>query len=156
MSCHVPGFQNQGRGEILARGPADYLARTSVQFNGQIKPAFSGGDVSDIGHPDLVRPIRGWDFCQPVATQWQIVFALRGWRTKAAFLPGAQATLTHQSGYTVFSAAYSLCSQGDAESRAAISSTTFLEDGFDHFDKLLVPLAPWSLALIPMSVEAAF
>jgi hypothetical protein len=58
----APGFQDQGDGEIGARRPTGDFARTGVQLNGQIKPPFSGGDVSNISQPNLVRSIRGWDF----------------------------------------------------------------------------------------------
>jgi hypothetical protein len=84
------------------------------------------------------------------------VLTQRSLRAEAAFLLGVEAALAHQSGNTVFAAALALRSQCGANSWAAIGLTALLEDGFDHFDKLLVLLVPWTLALMPMSVEAAF
>ena len=84
------------------------------------------------------------------------MFALRGLRTKATFLPGTQATLTHQSGHAVFAALDALGSQGCAQSWAAIGLTTLRKNRSDHFNKLLVFLVPRSLRFLSVSVEAAF
>ena len=40
--------------EALTHGPADNLAAVEIQDGRQIKPAFLGFNVGEVGHPELV------------------------------------------------------------------------------------------------------
>ena len=48
------GAQDQRSVEVRPRGPADDLAAVNVQDRGEVKPASPGGDVGDVGDPDLI------------------------------------------------------------------------------------------------------
>jgi hypothetical protein len=37
----------------LAHRPADDLAGMQIQYGGEVKPAFAGGDVGQVGKPNL-------------------------------------------------------------------------------------------------------
>ena len=51
---HGQGLEDQGGAEGFAHGPAHDLAAVKVEDGGQVKPADLGGDVGDVGDPDLV------------------------------------------------------------------------------------------------------
>jgi len=38
----------------LAHRPADDLAAMQIQYGGEVKPAFAGGDVGQVGEPNLI------------------------------------------------------------------------------------------------------
>ena len=52
---HVQGFQSQGSVDTLGKGVAHNFSGTQVLDNGQIEPAFPGGNIGDIAHPGLIR-----------------------------------------------------------------------------------------------------
>ena len=41
----------------LAHRPADDLAGMQIQYGGEVKPAFAGGDVGQVGEPNLAGSI---------------------------------------------------------------------------------------------------
>ena len=52
--CHVEGFQSQGSVDAVGKGIAYNFSGTQVLNDGQVKPAFPGGNVGDIAHPGLI------------------------------------------------------------------------------------------------------
>jgi hypothetical protein len=43
--------------QCLAHRPADDLAGMQIQYGGEVKPAFAGRDVGQIGEPNLAGSI---------------------------------------------------------------------------------------------------
>ena len=52
---HVEGFQSQGSVDTLGKGVAHNFSGTQVLDDGQVEPAFPGGNIGDIAHPGLIR-----------------------------------------------------------------------------------------------------
>ena len=55
---HVEGFQSQGSVDALGKGVAYNFSGTQVLDDGQVEPAFPGGDVGNIAHPGLIRAFK--------------------------------------------------------------------------------------------------
>ena len=56
---HAPGRQDQLGVDVWVHGPADDPSAVEVHDAGQIEPTFFGGDVSDVGDPDLIGGVGG-------------------------------------------------------------------------------------------------
>lgn len=52
--CHVEGFQSQGSVDAVGKGIAHNFSGTQILDDGQVEPAFPGGNVGDITHPGLI------------------------------------------------------------------------------------------------------
>ena len=61
---HVQGFQSQRSIDTAGKGIAHNFSGTQVLDNGQVEPAFPGGNVGDIAHPGLI-----WLFKEKVSLQ---------------------------------------------------------------------------------------
>ena len=79
--------------------------------NNQVKPAFLGFNIGDVGHPNLVG--RGGLGCggQTIGRNGLIVMAVGRLDAIAAFLATAQALLLHEPGDAVASMAASFFAQ---------------------------------------------
>src|SRR6185503_3195009 len=53
--------------QVIRRGPAHDFPAVKVHDGGQVKPALSGADVSDVTHPDAIGRARFWGSRQPIA-----------------------------------------------------------------------------------------
>src|SRR5437870_13748711 len=82
----VPGSCHQMCSQRVVGVPADAAAGTGVENAGEIEPAFSGFDVSDVGDPNLVGTIRGRHLRQPVFGDGQLVAAIGGLLAEAPLL----------------------------------------------------------------------
>ena len=64
--------------QSVTHSPAYNAAGVQVQDHRQIEPAFSRGDISDIGRPFLVRAISREILVQVVGGDWQLVVTIGG------------------------------------------------------------------------------
>jgi hypothetical protein len=81
----------------LAHRPADDLAGMQILYGGEVKPAFAGGDVGQVGEPNLASSIRDKVPAEPVGCDRVGVPTIR---RSGPSLQGRQAAsprLTHQS-----------------------------------------------------------
>lgn len=51
---HVESFQRQGSVDAVGKGIAHNFSGTQILDDGQVEPAFPGGNVGDIAHPGLI------------------------------------------------------------------------------------------------------
>ena len=56
---HIQGCQRQPGIDSVREGITDDLTCAQVFDNGQIEPAFPGGNVGNISHPGLIGPVKG-------------------------------------------------------------------------------------------------
>jgi hypothetical protein len=56
--CHLERVEHQLRGKARRHRPADDAAAAGVEHDRQIEEAGPGRNVCDVGHPQLVRPLR--------------------------------------------------------------------------------------------------
>lgn len=82
----LEGVLDEGTFEAVLSRPANDLSAFKVHDGGQVKPAFAGGNVGDIGDPDLVEPGGSWTVVEQICSDGKGVSALGGFRTEAAFL----------------------------------------------------------------------
>ena len=55
---HLQGVEDELGAEMRRHGPADDPATPGVQHDGQVEEAGPGGDLGDVGDPELIRPFR--------------------------------------------------------------------------------------------------
>ena len=116
----LEGILDQGAFEAVLSRPANELAAFKVHDGGQVKPPFAGGNVSDIGDPDLVEPGGSWTVVEQIFSDWKGVSAIGGFRTEAAFLDRSELMLLHEAGHAVASDALTLGAELVSQPRAAV------------------------------------
>jgi hypothetical protein len=106
---------------VFAAMMSDATAGERIQGEGQIKPAFAGGDVGKITLPDLAGPIGCRHAIEPVRSRLFRVPAIGGLGAEAALLPGAQAGFAHEAIDSVVAAGKAALAQIAQEPRRTIS-----------------------------------
>jgi hypothetical protein len=70
----------------LAHRPADDLAGMQIQYGGEVKPAFAGGDVSQVAEPNLAGSTSDKVAAEPVGCDRVGVPTIRRSRSTASRL----------------------------------------------------------------------
>src|SRR6185295_12864511 len=115
-----------------------------IHHRRQIEPPFSGADIGNIRHPNLVGPggLRQMD--QPIGRDRLIMPAVGCPDAKALSLPPTNLLLSHQPLQTVASMSLATSAQNRLDARSSISLPTLLMDLADLlFEPLiLLPAQP--------------
>jgi hypothetical protein len=78
LDCHGERGDGQFGTHVIAHGPADHLPGEQIEDHGQVEPAFAGRDISDVGQPDLIRPVGDKVLIQQVFCNRQGMLAVGG------------------------------------------------------------------------------
>jgi len=65
---HGQSIENQSGVNALAHGPTDDFAAVEVQDGREVKPAFPGLNIGDVGHPELIGGGRLGGRCQTIGS----------------------------------------------------------------------------------------
>jgi len=151
---HLQGIQDQLRSEIVGHGPADHPAAEDIEHNGQEQEPCPGGNIRDIGHPELIRT-----FGREVPLN-QIRSGLRpgaanGRTDSLAPAYPHEPGFSHQSGYPLAADCNPLLAQLYMNPRRPVGAAAFLVDGSDRLGQLLIfPSSPRRQSAAPRIVPA--
>jgi hypothetical protein len=135
---HLPTGQDQRSVEVRTHRPADDFAAIKIHHAGQVEPAFASGDVSDIGDPRLINPVRGTQGGQCVGGDRLVMPTVGRPDPITLFGPAREVLLAHQTGDAVAAINMAAPPQGLADARAAIGPATGLKLLLDQNRQLLV------------------
>src|SRR5688572_24647789 len=142
-------------GKCGADGPTDDLAAENVDHPGVIKPAFVGGNISDIRHPNLIDAGSRSAVFEEVRRDGPIMSAVGGLRTTSSPAAAADPLFSHEAGDATPANRHARRAQVLANARTAISLPAAHVELEDARAKARVLLrSPARLMLAP-SVEAA-
>src|ERR1043166_2136219 len=128
---HGQSLQDQARVDALAHGPADDSAAVEIEDGSEVKPAFLGFDVGDVGHPDLVRRTSLGSVREVVGCNGLVVVAVGGANAIARLLPTVESLLLHEPGDAIASVPLALFAQFHADARATVGASALCMNGLD-------------------------
>ena len=135
---HGEGGEDESRVDGVAHGPTDDPAAVEIEDAGEIKPTLVGGDVGDVGDPDLVGSSGLWGFSQVVGSDGVVVVAVGGLDAIATFLATTQTRFLHEAGDAIATVAAALFAQLTHDARAAVSLPALGVNLADLLDQRLV------------------
>lgn len=107
------GFLDERSSEVRRGSPADDFSAVEVHGGGQVKPALSGKDVSDVADPNAIGRF-GLRCCrQAIGRDGMRVMGVGGFGFKGSFLPGLEAQRVHVAGDAVTAARDALVSEAN-------------------------------------------
>ena len=112
--------ENQRRVDMFAHGPADDFAAVEVQDGRQVKPAFLGLDIGEVGHPELVGRGGLGRLGQAIGGNGLVVVAVGGLDAIAALLAAAQTLFLQESSDAVASMAASFFAQLPMDTKSTV------------------------------------
>lgn len=85
LNGHLQGVDDQLSLQAVTHGPTDNTAGVQIHHSGQIQPAPSGGDVSNIGQPDFIGLAGGKVLLEQIRGDGIVMVTIsRGWFEGAA------------------------------------------------------------------------
>ena len=129
--CHglMKGFQHEGGFHVVTDRPSDNAAAEEVDFGGEIKPTFTGGNIGNIGHPYLHGFGQRWHVGKKQRGGFAAVGAVGGTGNEAPLLQGFEALIAHQSADPPPSALMPAVGEIAAQTRGAVGFAT-VGEGF--------------------------
>ena len=107
---------------VIAHCPANDLPREKIEHDSQIKPAFSGLDISKISEPDLIWASGNEVLIEPVGGDRQIMMAVRGAYPETPRHYCLDTVMAHEAFNTATARHVPQAAQGRVDSRRAITS----------------------------------
>jgi hypothetical protein len=132
------GLLNEGGFEVGGGGPADDFPAVEVHDGGQIKPALSGKDISDVADPNAIGRFGFWSCGQAIGRDGMRMIGVSGFGFKGTFLPGFELQLTHVAGDPITAARQTLAFEADRETRTAINFAVGDKERGEGFSELQV------------------
>jgi hypothetical protein len=150
------GLQRPAGFQVLPERPAQDLAAIKVHHRRQKQPPLRGGDVRDVGDPNLIGFGRGRPIQQQVGRNRLVMVAVGGAHFARASAAAFEAVLPHQSLHPLMVANLPLGAQGLGDARAAVRAPVLLESLPNLRQKQLIALGPRARpAFAPRVIAAA-
>src|SRR5512146_2121346 len=121
LQRHHESRERQFGSQMIAHGPADDLAAVEVHDRGQVQPALTSWNVSDVGKPDAVWRRSHEVAVEKVEGDRQVVTAVGRSHPSRLHHDGADAIAAHQSLDPAPAGAAALTTQGGMDTGAAIT-----------------------------------
>src|SRR5688572_24555963 len=121
LQSHGESVQAKLGGKCGADGPTDDLAAENVDHPGEIKPAFVGGNISDIRHPNLIDAGSRSAVFEEVRRDGSIMSAVGGLRTTSSPAAAVDPLLPHEAGDATPANRHARRAQVFANARTAVS-----------------------------------
>jgi hypothetical protein len=147
-------LENEVGLHVFGSGPAEDFTAEEVHFCGDKEPAFGGGNIGNVGNPNLLRSGGNRRVEKKVGSGFTGSGAVGCARDEAAFLPRQQALFAHEPGDAAAAAALASIEQLVAEAWSAVGITALRKGVADLGFEQLIVLSPGTERLLPMGIEA--
>ncbi len=137
MKRHLQGLEHQIGPQVRCHGPSDYAPAPSIQHDGQEEESRCGGNVGDIGDPELVRP-RGGEARLHQVWRRSCFLVARGGAPLPPPARTSQTTYAHQTSHALVVDRVPLVAQLGMHTRTSVGLTTEPMDPLDLGEQFLI------------------